>query len=183
MMITLTNTGRNGYKSTRLGKVFLLLLIALMANSAVAGSCKKTTRDLPFFGNGQADTTVVNNTKKTFMVQFLRGGYVKKTVKVAAGESVSKLIKFQLNDDNSYIKFATKIWTLSEWKNEREYPVYCTYSTTYYSGTRKLEWASAQDPICKDVNTLCDNCSISCEKSYRSGKGRYNTVFTIEKDQ
>ncbi|MEZ5582630.1 MAG: hypothetical protein R3F37_07570 [Candidatus Competibacteraceae bacterium] len=182
MIVAQPNKRLKSYIGLQFGRALFLVLSTLMTYSAMAGSCEETTRGLPWFGNGQVDTTVVNNTKKTFMVQFLRDGYAKKTVKVAAGESASKLIKFTLNSDNYYIKFTTKIWTMSEWKGEREYPAYCTYSTTYYSGgsSDKLKWAPAQDPICKDVSsTLCDNCSISCEKSYRSGKGRYNTKFTI----
>ena len=120
-----------------------------------------------------------NQTKnKTLKVQILSNRIVKKTAQIAPGEEVSRLVKLT-GAGNQIIEFRVNIWDTHDGAEGREFPAYCIYQITTYESGNKLTWEPSQDPICRDVSSTCATCAISCDKSYRSGKARYNTKFTF----
>ena len=152
----------------------VLAVSVTISTVALAGQCKDTTRDhSAFSGNPSVDTTVRNKTNGALRVQFLSNGIEKKIAKVAPGAEVSKLVKltgagFQI------IEFRVNFWYAADGAEGREFPAYCIYQIDMGGST--LQWTPSQDPICRDLNS---SDAFSCDKSYRSGKARYNTKFTI----
>lgn len=143
---------------------------------ALAGNCKDTTRDMSAFtGNPSVDTTVRNKTNRALRVQILSNRIVKKKAKIAPGEEVSHLEKLT-GAGNQIIEFRVNFWYAGDGEEGREFPAYCIYQISTSGSANKLTWEPLQDPICRDLN-LSD--AFSCDKSYRSGKARYNTVFTV----
>lgn len=159
--------------------VLVLIVGMMIAPAAVAGNCKDTNRHFSWTaGKAGADSTVQNQTKnKTFMVEVLRDGNVKQSKQVAPGENASRLVKFPASDTSAPIEIRVNIWDKHMGAEGRKFPAYCIYQVRATSS--QMTWTLSRDPICADVAALCPTCTISCEKSYRSGKGRYNTVFTI----
>lgn len=144
---------------------------------ALAGNCKDTTRDMSAFtGDGSARTTVRNKTNRTLRVQFLSNNIIKKRAGIAPGEEVGHLVKLT-GADNQIIKFRVNFWYEDEGEEGRELPAYCIYKVDV--GGSKMQWTPSQDPICRDLHS---SDAFSCDKSYRSGKARYNTKFTITTD-
>ena len=141
---------------------------------ALAGHCKDTTRDISVFsGNPSVHTTVRNKTNRDLRVQILSNRIIIKKARIKSGEEVSRLVKLT-GADNQIIEFRVNFWYADEGAEGREFPAYCIYQIDV--GGSKLTWTPSQDPICRDLHS---SDAFSCDKSYRSGKARYNTKFTI----
>jgi hypothetical protein len=152
--------------------VWAIAVLALAPGGAWAGNCVDTKRGGELFGSTvlSADTNIRNETQELpVRVEIYKDGKMKGQVTLQAGESTSHLAKFGSGDNiGGTIRVAI-------YPRDARTASDCNYVVGYGMGRTTWELQEGDEAVC----VVGDLAKVACEKSYRSGKLRWNTTFTI----
>jgi hypothetical protein len=159
---------------TTLGRAaaWAIAVLVLAPGGAWAGSCVDTKRGDDAFGSTvlSADTNVRNETQeRPVQVELYKDGKMKAQVTLQAGESTSHLAKFG-SGDNIGGTIRVAIYPSNALSTSD-----CNYVVGYGSGRTTWNLQEGDAAVC----AVGDLVKVACEKSYHSGKLRWNTTFAI----
>ncbi len=143
--------------------LFLACFAVIFTSPAFSGVCKDTKRDRE--GNIRVFTKVVNESSRSLDVQLTNGETTISKVLAPSG-SIQDLNKNARNEDRYQVNI-NKGTTCS-------YAVDKGIKIVGDSGDKYTTW---KDYACTGMDT--DLLDITCEKSFKPGKDRWNTTLTI----
>jgi hypothetical protein len=151
------------------GLALLVMILAALPATAIAGDCTNNSRKAWPFTEGEARTRVKNRTTATALsVALDRGDSEKSSQTIKPGEDFSKLSKFTWTSGKGTI---TVTLDPDPGSNNSK----CVYEIDKGENYVKWQIPSDADAVCPQVNEL----SIACEKSYNKDKSRFTTTYTV----
>lgn len=151
--------------------------LMLDPGAAFAGACKKTTRTTATNSNGSdpvnVHTSVRNEAKgKTYNVVIKRDGVTVQTGTISLNGSSAKVAKLEKRIDGSVFDVTISSAGGGSSVTTGTFDV----STASRAGKNTSTWN-----LPPDANSACRGpVNVSCSKSFKDGKLRWNTTFVIE---
>lgn len=154
-----------------------LAAVALQPGAADAGVCKETTRDGKMSG---AQLSFRNSTAEPLTIRFYRGtvseNQLKKTQTIEAG----KRAQYNYGAHDWYVT-VTPIAVLAFGGADVMRCSFQANNSRTSSGLGKTHWKEGSCVALDAAAETCPTCTTTCEKSYVSGKTRWDTQFTFTK--